>query len=68
VLPHNYSQRLGTVAILDLEPGHLRAKIIKLGETPGLRNPGIEFEFDGTSVNLPAESAGRYMEYRNRAT
>jgi putative phosphoesterase len=68
VLPHNYSQRLGTVAILDLEPGQLRAKIIKLGETPGLVNPGIEFYFDGTTVNIPAESAGRYMEYRPRAT
>jgi predicted phosphodiesterase len=61
VLPHNYSQRLGTVAILDLEPGQLRAKIIKLGETPGLVNPGIEFFFDGTTVYPPPESAGRYM-------
>ena len=51
VLPHQYSPRLGTVAILDLEPGHLRAKIIRLGETPGLSNPGVEFTFDGTSVH-----------------
>ena len=26
VLPHHYSPRLGTVAILDLEPGQLRAR------------------------------------------
>jgi predicted phosphodiesterase len=63
VLPHNYSQRLGTVAILDLEPGQLRARIIKLGDSPGLVNPGIEFSFDGTTVDRPAESAGRYMKY-----
>ena len=61
VLPHNYSQRLGTVAILDLERGQLRANIIKLGESPGLVNPGIEFSFDGTTINRPPESAGRYM-------
>jgi hypothetical protein len=61
VLPHNYSQRLGTVAILDLEPGQLRAKIIKLGETPGLVNPGIDFTFDGTTVCPPPESSGRYI-------
>ena len=51
VLPHQWSPRLGTVAILDLEPGQLRAKIIRLGETPGLANPGVEFTFDGTSVH-----------------
>ena len=51
VLPHNYSQRLGTVAILDLAPGQLRARIIRLGELPGLPNPGIEFMFDGTAVH-----------------
>ena len=51
VLPHNYSQRLGTVAILDLEPGQLRARIIRLGESENLRNPGIEFAFDGTTVH-----------------
>ena len=51
VLPHQYSPRLGTVAILDLEPGQLRARLIRLGETPGLANPGVEFTFDGTSVH-----------------
>jgi hypothetical protein len=39
------------VAILDLEPGSLRAKIVRIGETEGLRNPGIEYEFDGETVH-----------------
>ena len=51
VHPHLWSTRLGTVAILDFEPGSLRAKIVRLGETEGLRNPGIEYEFDGTTVH-----------------
>jgi uncharacterized protein len=41
VHPHLWSTRLGTVAILDLEPSTLRAKIVRLGET----------EFDGTTVH-----------------
>ena len=48
--PHLWSTRLGTVALLDLEPGQLRAKIVRLGETEGSRNPGIEYEFDGATV------------------
>jgi len=51
VHPHLWSTRLGTVAILDLEPDVLRAKIVRLGESPGLRNPGFEYEFDGTTVH-----------------
>jgi putative phosphoesterase len=51
VHPHLWSTRLGTVAILDLEPGSLRAKIVRIGETEGLRNPGIEYEFDGETVH-----------------
>jgi putative phosphoesterase len=51
VHPHLWSTRLGTVAILDFEPGSLRARIIRLGETEGLRNPGIEYEFDGETVH-----------------
>ena len=50
VHPHLWSTRLGTVAVLDLEPGSLRAKIVRLGETEGRRNPGIEYSFDGTTV------------------
>jgi uncharacterized protein len=51
VHPHLWSTRLGTVAVIDLEPGVLRAKIVRIGETEGLRNPGIEYEFDGTTVH-----------------
>ncbi len=43
--PHLYSTRLGTVGLLDLAPGRLDARIVKLGETPGLRNPGVELSF-----------------------
>lgn len=43
--PHLYSTRLGTVGILDLAPGRLEAKIVRLGDMPGRRNPGLEFSF-----------------------
>jgi len=49
--PHLWSTRLGTVAILDLAPGSLKASIVRLGETEGRRNPGIEYSFDGESVS-----------------
>ena len=51
VLPHLWSTRLGTVAILEIGPGSLSARTVRLGETDGLRNPGIEYEFDGQSVS-----------------
>jgi hypothetical protein len=51
VHPHLWSTRLGTVAVLDLGTNGLRAKIVRLGESEGLRNPGIEYRFDGTSVH-----------------
>jgi len=44
--PHLWSTRLGTVGILDLTPGKIIAKVCKLGETPGLQNPGQELFFD----------------------
>lgn len=40
VHPHQYSSRLGTVGFLRLEPTKVDARVIRLGETPGLRNPG----------------------------
>jgi len=52
--PHLWSTRLGTVALLDLEPGALRARVVRLGETDGLRNPGRELTFDGERVQLLA--------------
>jgi uncharacterized protein len=54
VHPHQWSTRLGTVAILDVAPSSLRARITRLGEQEGLKNPGVEFEFDGTAVRKPA--------------
>jgi putative phosphoesterase len=49
--PHLWSTRLGTVALLDLAPGRLRAEIVRLGESEGKHNPGIEYEFDGETVH-----------------
>ena len=40
--PHQWSTRLGTVGLLDLSPDAISARVIRLGETPGLRNPGEE--------------------------
>ena len=50
VHPHLWSTRLGTVARLEIADGTLRARIVRLGERDGLRNPGIEYEFDGQVV------------------
>jgi putative phosphoesterase len=44
--PHLWSTRLGTVGLLDLAPGKITARVIRLGETPGLPNPGVELFFD----------------------
>ena len=40
--PHLFSTRLGSVGILELEPALLRARILRLGESEGLRNPARE--------------------------
>jgi len=44
-LPHLTSTRLGTIGILELGHGRLEARIERLGETEGRRNPGAEYEF-----------------------
>ncbi len=44
--PHLWSTRLGTIGLLDLAPGQMTAKIVRLGEQPELRNPGQELFFD----------------------
>lgn len=44
-LPHNFSPRLGVVGLLDLRPGWMEARVVRLGETPGKRNPGQELVF-----------------------
>jgi putative phosphoesterase len=44
--PHLWSTRPGTVGLLDLTPGKITARIIRLRETPDLANPGKELFFD----------------------
>jgi putative phosphoesterase len=44
--PHLWSTRLGTIGLLDLTPGKITARIIRLGETAGLANPGVDLFFD----------------------
>lgn len=44
-LPHHWSYRLGTVALLEIERGEVSARIVRLGETAELRNPGIEYSY-----------------------
>lgn len=44
--PRLWSTRLGTVGLLDLAPGKITARIIKLGDSPDLPNPGQELLFD----------------------
>jgi predicted phosphodiesterase len=44
--PHQWSTRLGTVGLLDLSPDAVSARVIRLGETPGLRNPGEELHLE----------------------
>lgn len=51
VHPHLYSTRLGTVGILEVDSSGIRAEIVRLGESEGLRNPGIEHRFDGATVH-----------------
>ncbi|MCP4908882.1 MAG: metallophosphoesterase family protein [bacterium] len=44
--PHLYSNRLGSVGILELERERLRVSIVNLGESEGLRNPVEELSFE----------------------
>ncbi len=57
--PHLWSTRLGTVGVLDIEPGNIVARILRLGESSDLKNPGRELFFDleeylGLERNLTA--------------
>jgi uncharacterized protein len=40
--PHLQSTRLGTIGLLDLGPGRLEARIVRLGDTQDRPNPGVE--------------------------
>ncbi len=44
--PHLWSTRLGTVGVLDIAPGSITARILRLGESLELKNPGRELFFD----------------------
>lgn len=44
-LPHLQSYRLGTVALLDWGESGPEVRILRLGESAGLPNPGIEYAF-----------------------
>ncbi len=44
--PHLWSTRLGTIGVLDIAPGKMTARILRLGESPDLKNPGRELFFD----------------------
>jgi hypothetical protein len=39
ILPHHLSTRLGTVGFLEISHGRIRAEILALGHSDGLRNP-----------------------------
>jgi uncharacterized protein len=57
VHPHLWGTRLGTVAILEVGGGELNARVLRLGENEGQRNPGVEYEFDGERVHRLDASA-----------
>ena len=44
--PHLWSTRLGTIGLLDIAPGKIVARIVRLGESPEMKNPGEELFFD----------------------
>jgi uncharacterized protein len=47
-LPHLWSYRLGTVALLDWTESGVEASILRLGEYDGLPNPGVEFRYSSS--------------------
>lgn len=51
VHPHLWSTRPGTVAVLEVGPGRLRASIVRLDGCEHLENPGVAYEFDGRQVH-----------------
>lgn len=65
-LPHNMTVRLGCVVLLDVTRDRVRADIIPLGETEGLRNPVVpaSIEIDRKGV-IQATYDGGELEVRN---
>lgn len=60
ILPHHLSTRLGTVGILDITRERIRAEIVVLGESEGLRNPCTPMTLEITSA---AREAKKVMPY-----
>ncbi|HUF66273.1 MAG TPA: metallophosphoesterase family protein [Gemmatimonadaceae bacterium] len=60
ILPHHKSTRLGTLGLLEIMNGHLRAEVFRVGETPGLANPAkdlvLEVERDWEAAKDPGSS------------
>ena len=65
ILPHHLSTRLGTLGILDIQPGRVHAEIVVLGHTEGAPNPcramSLDLtrqDFDRTRSEHLTEAAG----------
>jgi hypothetical protein len=56
--PHHKDLRLGTVGLLELEPGKLHAEVVVLGHTPGKPNPGRAMTLDIQDGRMLAETSG----------
>ncbi|MEX2447019.1 MAG: metallophosphoesterase family protein [Dehalococcoidia bacterium] len=57
-LPHLWSTRLGTIGLVDINDGCVEARIVKLGETEGRRNPGIEYTYTRETGVIRHDQAG----------
>ena len=57
ILPHHKSTRLGTLGLLEITNGHLRAEVFRLGETQGLKNPAKDLllEVDREKLHQTAQ-------------
>jgi len=55
--PHLWSTRLGTIGLLDIAPGKIVARIVRLGESPEMKNPGKELFFDLAEQRALAQAA-----------
>lgn len=52
ILPHHLSTRLGTLGILEVKPGRIRAEIIVLGHSEGAPNPCQAIAIDVTTEDF----------------
>ena len=55
-LPHHKEFRLGTVAMLDLTPGHLHAEIVSLGHSEGSPTPTVPRHLELVERRIVAHS------------